>query len=146
MLLCVARFCCILGEEEAEEKVCNNEETRIAYLKSVSEDVSYRSRMDQLSSLEKDGTHSKVMQTLKALVKDNHYTMGRLETLCVGLNVWLYAEPTPTGCVSLNPDTHFQAHRVLRVFLGTEADWKAFKNKFPTAYWSLEDTAFEEKE
>jgi hypothetical protein len=52
--------------------------------------------------------------------------------------------------VSINPDTHFQSHRVLRVYLGVEADWRAYKQQAakenPDVSFSLEDTAFEEVE
>jgi hypothetical protein len=145
--------CWILGQDkdnDGNNKQNNNEESRLSFLRHTAEDIKYRSHLRQLPSLQHDGTERKVMETLKALVKENHYTVAAVGTACVGTNVWLYTIPTPKGSVSINPDTHFQCHRVLRIYLGTEADWKTFRQQLTSddmgVSFSLEDTAFEEKE
>lgn len=145
------RFLCCAPESEPLDActLLNNEEARVVFLKNVSADVAYRSQLSQLPSLQTDGTERKVMETLKALVKENAYSMQRLDTLCVGLNIWLYSVPTPKGSISINPDTHFQYHRVLRVYLGTETDWRTYRQYQLTdnkVSFTLEDTAFEEAE
>lgn len=140
--------CCVLGTDDDCE--VGSEEARLQFLATTADDIKYRSGIHQLPSLFHDGTERKVMETLKALVRENHYGMAQLAVACSGRNIWLYTVPTPKGCVSINPDTHFRYHRVLRIYLGTEADWRTYKAQtlasVENVSFSLEDTAFEETE
>ena len=138
-------FCFCGGQTQAKEE--NDEVSLLNILKDVSSDVPFRSERGQLASFELDGSKQRVYETLKLLVKKHHYTIQRLENILSGLNIWLYSVPNPPGSISRNPSTKFQHHRVLRVFLGTEEDWKQFKtgtNREVSFF--LEDTGFEEKE
>lgn len=117
-------------------------------LKSISSEIALRSQLGQLESLSKDKTYERVYTILKTIVKERQYLVSQLETLCIGLNIWLYSVPVSPGYVSINPATKFQCRRVLRVFLGTSYDWSnGFKkNASPDVSYNLDDTAFEEKE
>jgi hypothetical protein len=130
------------------EWLCGNPPWEEEDLKSISSEVALRSQLGQLESLSKDKTHERVYNILKHLVKERRYMVPQLETLCIGLNIWLYSVPVAPGYVSINPGTKFQCRRVLRVFLGTSNDWfnNFKKNASPDVSYSLEDTAFEEKE
>jgi len=137
-LFCLGR----VGEKDVE---CLNYEKE---LMEISSEIGLRSSLGQLESLSKDKTHERVYHILKTLVKERHYQIAQLETLCIGLNIWLYSVPVPPGHVSINPDTHFQCRRVLRVFLGTSNDWNNIFKKSASSdvSFNLNDTAFQEEE
>lgn len=136
---------CFFGNEKDDKS--DNEVSLLNILKEVSSDVAFRSERGQLASFETDGSKQRVYEALKELVKKHHYAISRLELITSGLNIWLYSIPTPPKHISINPSTKFLYHRVLRVYLGTQSDWHAFKTQCDKdVHFHIEDTGFEELE
>jgi len=131
-----------------EDNVSNDEVSILKELQKISSEVRFRSSLEQTNSLTMDGTTTRVYTYMKRLFKEYDYDMQRLEHVLLGLDIWLYSIPTPSGFISMNPRTKFQHHRVLKVFLGSRSEFSIFINQKTEDQRSddLNDTAFEERE
>jgi len=118
-------------------------------INDISAEAEYRSRLEQQSTLKSQ--QPVVLDIIKKLVLHHGYTIVLFNTEMRNHNIWCYAEPTPSGKVSINPHTKYRAHNVLRVFIGTSLDFNTFllqelQTTQSQIAFKLLDCAFEEIE